>query len=270
MLDQIPVSDLPRYRTEFGSRAINQPIGVAQSLVFPTYREPWEGDQGVALRGAISASIDRSAVTAGLLAGTALPATDLSAPVVEGYSTDACGQWCQRDQTLAAESVRAGGGWPGPLTVAYSADTDEGPVATEVCREVTQALGLACEPRTYPTYLALREAVALGTERGPYLETWRMTRPTLSSFLVPRFSTGSPDNGSGFADALVDTRFLTAATAPIGAQPSAYAAVQPLIIESLPVVPLWSRNAVGVTGTEVSGVRTDVFGAVDYAAITRP
>ncbi|GAB96344.1 oligopeptide transport system substrate-binding protein [Kineosphaera limosa] len=270
VLDLIPVSDLPKYRTEFGGRAVNQPVGVAQSLVFPVHREPWTGQRGVHLREAISASIDRATIASGLLAGAALPATDLSAPVVEGYSTDACGQWCNRDQTLAAESARAAGAWEGPLTIAYAADHDEGPVATEVCREVTQALGVPCEPRTYPTLRALREAVALGDEQGPYLQSWQMTRPTLSAFLVPRFSTGSPDNTSGFSDPLVDTRFLVAATASVGAQPAAFSQAQPLIFATMPVVPLWSRNAVGATGTEVTGVRTDVFGAVDYAAITRP
>lgn len=270
VLDQVPVSELARHRTEFGTRAVNQPVGVAQSIVFPTFREPWKGERGVLLRQAISTSIDRSALASGLLAATAIPATDLAAPVVEGYATDLCGQWCTRDQSLATRSLAEAGGWEGPLTIAYTQDDDNGPVATEVCREVTQALTLPCETHGYPTLRALREAVALGTETGPYLETWRMSRPALANFLMPRFSTGSPDNGSGFSDALVDTRFKAALTAATDAQPAAFAQIEPLILSSLPVVPLWSRNAVGGHGTGVSAARTDVFGSPVYAQITRP
>ncbi len=270
VLDQVPVAELPRYRTEFGSRAVNQPIGVAQSIVFPVTRDPWRGESGLALRQAISTSIDRAALASGLLADTALPATDLSAPVVEGYSTEACGQWCSRDQSLSAAAAQRAGQFAGPLTLAYAQDGDDGPIATEVCREVTQALGWSCQPKGYPTLLALREAVALGAETGPYLETWTMTRPTLSAFLVPRFTTGSPSNGSGFADDLVDTRFTAAANAPVSGQAAAYAAVEPLIFAELPVVPLWSRNAVGVTGKTVTAARVDVFGSPIYPEIVRP
>lgn len=270
VVDQVPVAALPRYRTELGSRGVNQPVGVAQSLVFPLARDPWQGERGLRLRQAISTAIDRHALASGLLADTALPATDLSAPVVEGYSTEVCAQWCTRDQDLAARSAQLAGSWSGPLTIAYAADRDDGPVATDVCREVTQSLGLPCQPRGYPTLLALREAIALGSETGPYLETWTMARPTLAAFLVPRFETGSPDNGSGFTNDLVDSRFGAAATASVAAQPAAYAAVEPLVIASLPVVPLWSRNAVGGTGPHVTGVRTDVFGSPVYPEITRP
>lgn len=270
VLDQVPVSELARYRGELGARGVNQPVGVAQSIVFPTFREPWTGERGVLLRKAISTSIDRAALASGLLAGTAIPATDLAAPVVEGYSTDLCGQWCTRDQSLATRALAEAGGWGGPLTIAHTQDDDNGPVATEVCREVTQALNTPCQTRSYPTLLALREAVALGTETGPYLETWRMSRPALADFLIPRFWTGSPDNGSGFSDALVDTRFGAALTAATNAQPSAFAQIEPLILDSLPVVPLWSRNAVGATGPDVAGARIDVFGSPVYPEITRP
>ena len=269
VVDQVPVSELPRYRTTLGSRAVNQPVGVAQSIVFPLHRDPWAGERGLLLRQAISTSIDRDALASGLLSGTALPATDLAAPVVEGYSADVCGQWCTRDQNTAANAFHEAGGWEGPLTIAYAADGDDGPVATDVCREVTQALGLACQPRTYATLRDLREAVALGRETGPYLETWRMPQPTLQAFLVPRFTTGAPDNGSGYSNDVVDTRMGAAATAATSAQPSAYAQIEPLIMGTLPVVPLWSRNAVGGAGENVTGVRTDVFGSPVYPEITR-
>ena len=96
-----------------------------------------------------------------------------------------------------------------------------------------------------------------------------MPQPTLQGFLVPRFTTGAPDNGSGYSNDVVDTRMGAAATAATSAQPSAYAQIEPLIMGTLPVVPLWSRNAVGGAGENVTGVRTDVFGSPVYPEITR-
>ena len=70
--------------------------------------------------------------------------------------------------------------------------------------------------------------------------------------------------------ALVDTRLSTASTAPTARQPSDYQDVEAQILATLPVVPLWSRHAVGATGPDVSQVRTDVFGTPVYAEIRRP
>lgn len=270
VLDQVPLDQLATYQTMFGSRAVNQPIGVAQSLVFPLARDPWRGKAGVLRRRALSTAIDRAALTDKVLAATGLPATDLSAPVIEGYSADLCTTWCRYDAETAAQALAQGGGMPEPLTIAYAADSGDADLVAATCQAVTTALHVACTPRPHPTLLALRGAVALGKETGPYLETWRMDRPTLAAFLVPRFTTGSPDNGSGFSDALVDTRLNTASTAPAARQASAYQDIETQILQTLPVVPLWSRNAVGGTGPGVTQVRTDVFGSPIYAEIRRP
>lgn len=270
VLDQVPLARLSTYRAELGARAVNQPVGVAQSLVFPLARDPWKGRRGLLLRRALSTALDRPTLTDTVLAATALPATDLSAPVVEGYSPDLCTTWCRHDTDTATQALAQGGGLREPLTIAYAADSDDGGLVAAMCDAITTTLQVSCTPRPHPTLLALRESLALGKERGPYLETWRMDRPTLAAFLVPRFTTGAPDNGSGFGDALVDTRLSTASTAPNARQASAFQDVETQILATLPVVPLWSRNAVGGTGPDVTQVRTDVFGSPVYAEIRRP
>ncbi len=270
VLDQMPLNQLATYQTELGARAVNQPIGVAQSLVFPVTRDPWRGKDGVLRRRALSTAIDRAALTDKVLASTALPATDLSAPVVEGYGPELCTTWCRFDLDTATKTLAQAGGLPGSLTIAYAADSGDAGLVEATCQAITTNLHVPCSPRPYATLLALRGAVALGKETGPYLETWRMDRPTLAAFLVPRFTTGSPDNGSGFSDALVDTRLDTASTAPVARQPAAFQEVEAHILQSLPVVPLWSRNATGGTGPDVTQVRTDVFGSPIYPEIRRP
>lgn len=270
VLDRIPLARLATYRGDLGAGAVNQPIGVAQSLVFPLERDPWRGRAGMLRRRAVSSALDRAALTTDVLAQTGLPATDLSAPVVEGYSPDLCATWCRHDADAATQALAQSGGMPEPLTIAFAADSGDAPLVAQVCEEVQTTLKIGCTPRPHASLLALREAVALGTETGPYLETWRMRRPTLAAFLVPRFTSGSPDNGSGFSDALVDTRLSTASTAPLTQQASSYREVEAEILTRLPVVPLWSRNAVGATGPQVTQVRTDVFGSPVYAEIRRP
>lgn len=270
VLDRVPLTQVATYQTEFGARATNQPVGVAQSIVFPLARDPWQGKAGLLRRRAISTALDRADLTDRVLSRTGLPATDLSAPVVEGYSADLCTTWCRHDTDTAVATLVQGGGMAQPLTLAFAADSGDGPLVSAMCEAVRTTLRIGCTPRPHPTLLALREAIALGTETGPYLETWRMARPALAAFLVPRFTTGSPDNGSGYSDALVDTRLSTASTAPTARQPSDYQDVEAQILATLPVVPLWSRHAVGATGPDVSQVRTDVFGTPVYAEIRRP
>lgn len=270
VLDEVPTTRLASYRTDFGPRAHGQPVGAADALVFPVQRDPWRGEPGRLRRLAVSRAVDRKVLTSEVYAGTRLPATDLAAPVVEGSSQELCGDACRFDEDAAREALEKAGGLPGSLRVAYAADSGSRPAVDALCAQVTKALGVGCAGAPYPTEHALREAVALGRERGAHLETWRMNRPALAAFLVPRFVAGAPSNTSGYADDVVQTRLATAATAPLPAQPAAYAAIEADILTALPVVPLWSRSATGVFGPGVDPVRVDVFGSLVYAQITRP
>ncbi|WP_226344817.1 peptide ABC transporter substrate-binding protein [Agilicoccus flavus] len=268
VLDGVAPDRLTEYRQVAEKRAVNQPVGVTDSLVFPLQRAPWTGEAGRQRRLAVSRAVDRAAIARDTFAGTRLAATDLAAPVVEGSSQDLCGAACTHDPAAAAELLREVGGLD-DLTIAYAGDGDHGALVTALCADVTTALRIGCRGKPYPNEIALSEALALGTETGPHLQTWRMSRPALAAFLDPRFVPGAAPNTSGYADDVVATHLGTAATASAAGQPQAFQDVEREIMADLPIVPLWSVNATGASSADLGPVRTDAFGAPILGEITR-
>lgn len=269
VLDDVPVAKLATYHSDLGDRAVDQPVGLAQSIVVPLRRPEWQGAAGLARRTALSTAIDRATVSTTVLARTRLPATDLAAPIVEGSSQSLCAELCAHDVDAAKKALNRAGGLGGPLQIAYAADLGDRPWLDAVCADIAQALSTTCTPKAYPTSLALRAAVAAGTETSPYVDTWQMSRPALAAFLVPRFVSGAPQNGSGYSDDVVDTELGTAATAPAASQAAAYQHIEQTVLEALPVIPLWSVNATFASAPGVEKVRSDVFGSPVFTEITR-
>ncbi|WP_168581233.1 peptide ABC transporter substrate-binding protein [Gephyromycinifex aptenodytis] len=269
VLDDLPLSDLPTYRTELGERAINQPVGRTVGIVVPTRARGWGGAAGLAARQALSMSIDRSEIATTVFADTRVPATDLAAPVVEGYSRSLCGALCTADPAGAATALATSRSAPTELTLAFNSDAGHAPWVDEVCAGVTAALGIRCEPRPYPTLPALQEAVATGQEPGPYVQVYQMDYPALESFLAPRFIAGAAGNDSGYADPRALMALTHAREVPLSEKVGAYVQAETIVLHDLPVVPLWTLNATAAYGTGVTGMRTDVFGVPIYTQIHR-
>lgn len=270
VLDTLPVSALPTARDDLKLRAVNQPVGMTSSLVFPMESPTWRGRQGRLLRHAISRSIDRPALADELYRGTRAPAVDYATPVVSGH-TDICGDSCVHDVPEARSFLRRAGGFPDTLHIAYAADTDDATLARRLCAGVTTSLRITCSPRRYDTQSKLTAAVESGDTDAPFISTSRMRLPTLAGFLVPRFVSGSAANDSGYAGKTVQTLLKRADALPDGEESlGVYQNVERALVSDLPVIPLWQVNATGGSAEVVQDVRFDVFGVPVYSEISRP
>lgn len=267
VLDELPPSRAPETRATGGTTVATQPVGVTQSLDFPMTEATWTGARGRERRAAISMAIDRAAA-ATAYAGARTPATDLAAPVVEGYSADMCGTLCSHDPRTAARMWQPVA--TDRLEVAYAADGTDEISARQVCAGVEDALTVPCTLTPYPNQSALAHAVRSGTVNGPYIRTWQMTRRSLGGFLAPRYSPGAAQNWGGWTDRLAQTQLQIATTAPTETATAAYQAAERLVLASLPSVPLWSINATTTAQDTVDEVLTDATGEPVYRLITRP
>jgi oligopeptide transport system substrate-binding protein len=118
----IPDGVLDSFKADLGSRAINQPTGTADSLTFPLYQPEWMTNSSKQVRQAISMAIDRRAITNTVFQCTRTPATDVSSPVVQGYSPTICGEICTFNPAKAKALLAAAGGFRGMLQIVYNAD----------------------------------------------------------------------------------------------------------------------------------------------------
>ncbi len=270
VLDTLPVSALPTARDDLKLRAVNQPVGMTTSLVFPMNSPTWRDRQGRFLRHAISRSIDRPALADALYRGTRAPAVDYATPVVSGH-TDICGDSCVHDVPEARSFLRRAGGFPDTLHLAYAADTDDATLARRLCAGITTSLRITCSPRRFDTQSKLIAAVANGATDAPFLTTSRMRLSTLAGFLVPRFVSGSAANDSGYSGKTVQTLLKRAEALPDGEETlGVYQNVERALVTDLPAIPLWQVNATGGSADVVQDVRFDVFGIPVYTEISRP
>ncbi len=268
LIDELP-PDKAAEVARVGFTVGRQPVGMAVSLDFPAAAADWAGIAGTHRRYALATAIDRARAAQQDYAGARTPATDLAAPVVDGYSPDLCGDVCAADPEAAAEAWQAAGPLAS-LTIAYASDGADVVAVNAICADVTRVLGAACSGTPYPDETSLRTAVRAGEVNGPYLRTWRMRQRSLSGFLVPRFSPGALENWGGYVDPLAQTQLAVAVGAPPATSSAAFGAAQRLILTTLPAIPLWSVNATTTSAKTVTNVLTDAEGVPVYGQIKRP
>ena len=269
VIDAIPIGSLPTYRDQLKLKGVNQPVGVVQSLAFPLARPPWNSTQGLLLRRALAQGIDRNELITRFFAQTRQRATDLAAPVVEGYSDRMCADWCTHQPGPAAVALLAAGGFTGTLKIAYSVAEDDGPWVEALCDQVSETLGIACQPLPYPDHQQYLTAIAARTMATPFVATTSMSTPNLAGFITPRFAAGSRLNDTGYAGARVNALIALGAR-PEGDALAPFVEAERQLLQDLPVIPLWTRNATGGFGEDIEGFKFDVFGQPVYTELSRP
>ena len=269
VLEPIPLTALPTYRADLKLKAVNQPVGVTQSLAFPVRRAPWNTTSGLLLRRAISQAIDRNGLIERYFAQTRQRATDLAAPVVHGYSDGMCGELCTRDNRKARANLVAAGGFTGPLRIAYSRDSDDAAWLRALCDSITESLAIRCQPVPYPNQADYLTAIQSGAMTTPFVATTTMTTANLAGFLMPRFVAGSVFNDTGYAGPRVQA-LLAQGLRPDQDPLRPYLDAERQLLQDLPVIPLWTANATGGVGENIEGFKFDVFGQPVYTELSRP
>ncbi|MGH3563952.1 MAG: peptide ABC transporter substrate-binding protein, partial [Mycobacterium sp.] len=88
VLDTLPPSALPTYRTELGARAVSGPAAVSQTLDTPLRLEHFNGEDGRLRRLALSAAINRPQICRQIFSRTRTPAREFTAPSLPGFDPD--------------------------------------------------------------------------------------------------------------------------------------------------------------------------------------
>ncbi len=269
VVDSMPLDALATYRSELRLKAVNQPVGVTQSLAFPVRLAPWNSTPGLLVRRAIAQAIDRDELVDQFFAQTRQRATDLATPVVDGYSDRMCGDWCTHDPAKAKAALKAAGGFTGPLRIAYPGDQDDAAWVAAVCDQITAQLAIPCQPQPYPNQATYLSAIASGAMTTPFVATTTMSTPNLAGFITPRFRAGSAFNDTGYAGPRVQ-QLIAEGADPTGNPLQPYLDAERQLLQDLPAIPLWTVNATGGFGEDVEGFKFDVFGQPVYTELSRP
>lgn len=255
----IPTQELPATRREFGKRLIERQSSGFNYLGLPLNQPAY---QKKAVRQALSLAIDRKAIIDAIFDGSKDPAYSLIAPVVPGSRPDAC-KLCNLDVAKARALLAQGGGWSGTLHIWFAAGRDNEESMEAVANQLRQNLGISDVKFDTPEFAEFFSAVKAYKVTGPFRLSWLMDYPSPQSYLGPLYTTGSASNRTGYSNREVDQLIAEGDRAPsIEASLRAYHAAEDLILEDMPLIPLWYGKTQAVHSEAVERVVIDPFSRV--------
>ncbi|WP_166348894.1 peptide ABC transporter substrate-binding protein [Phytoactinopolyspora limicola] len=255
------------YISDLGDRFVQRDSLVVSKVTFA----PEEVDPSVAdprLRQAISMAIDREAIIASIFHGTREPATGWVAPGVEGYQTNACGEYCTFQPEQARALLAAAGGYDETLTLTYNADGENKPWVDATCNSISNTLGVECVGVPVPDFGAFRSKINARKVGGMFRNVWQADYPSIESFLGPVYGTGATYNDADYSDPEFDRLIDEAAGSKGDDAIAAYQHAEQSLAQGMPSIPLWYMSTVAGYSTRISDVKITPFQTVDLLSVT--
>lgn len=266
VMDSIPPEQIGTAPDEFGDRFIETPSSSFTYVGFPIYDERFADPN---LRKAFSMAIDREGIISAIFNDTLRPADAIVSPVVDGYREGACGESCTFDPATAATMLEEAGGWEGPLTLWFNSGAGHEEWMEAVANQLRQNLGIQdiqFESLQFADYLGRLDNQEI---TGPFRLGWVMDYPLSVNYIGPLHTTDGSSNLTGYSnpevDELVD-QGLTADTIEEGIE--LWQQAEDLILEDLPIIPMWFAQNQGAYSENIEGATVDAFDNVNTADIT--
>ncbi|MCL6667059.1 MULTISPECIES: peptide ABC transporter substrate-binding protein [Streptomyces] len=275
LVDDIPAAQLKNVKNDLGSRYLNTPAGIIQTLAFPYYDKNWNTSGSVKVRKGLSMAINRQQITETIFQKTRTPATDWTSPVLGtkgGFQDGLCGDGCTYNPSEAKKLVQEGGGLPGgQVKITYNADTGSHKEWVDaVCNSINNALGnnKACVGNPVGTFADFRNQIGQHKMTGPFRAGWQMDYPLIQNFLQPLYYTNASSNDGQWSnkdfDSLVNQANAETDTAKaIGLFQNA----EKVVRDNMAAIPLWYQNGSAGWSDRLSNVALNPFSVPVYNEI---
>jgi oligopeptide transport system substrate-binding protein len=255
----VPPDQLAAAQAEFGPGFVERRSSAFYYLGFPLWDNAFGRKE---LRQAFSLAIDRNAIVKAIYDNSRDPAYSVINPLVPGSRPDAC-RLCDYDPARARRLLEEAGGWPGPLTLWFSTSAENEPAMEAVANMLRTNLGIAdirFEVLDFAQFLSLVKARKV---TGPFFSSWLMDYPSPHTYIAPLYTGGAPTNRTGYASRAVDGHIAEGDRAPSVAEGiAAYQSAEDVILDELPVLPLWFGKTRAVHGDRVRRVAIDPFSRI--------
>ncbi|TFV89985.1 ABC transporter substrate-binding protein [Blastococcus sp. CT_GayMR16] len=267
---RIPADASASAPTEFGDRYLEDTSSSFTYLGLPLYDPRFEDKR---VRQALSMGIDRAAIATAIFNGTRTPATSVIAPMIDGARENAC-TYCRLDVAAANELLDAADfDRDEPIDLWFNAGAGQDAWMEAVGNQLRQNLGVDF---VLKGDLAIPEYMPLAMQQGftgPFRSGWTMDYPSPQNYLEPLYSTGALiPNGANLAhysngvfDQLVEEGNQARSNA---AAIEKYNQAEDVLLEDMPIIPMFFQVEQSVFSEHVSDVKVDMFGRVEAAEVT--
>ncbi|MEY4437188.1 MAG: hypothetical protein RL100_652 [Actinomycetota bacterium] len=260
VLAGIPDAALKTFKDDLGDRAVDQGAAIFQSFTIPERLAHFGGEEGKLRRAAISMAINREEIIDVIFNGTRKPARDFTSPVIAGWTDKLNGSSVldynpEEAKKLWAEAD-AINKWSGKFELGYNADGGHQGWIDAVSNSIKNTLGIEAEGKAFPTFAEFRTAVTDRSITVPFRTGWQADYPALANFLAPLYQTGAGANDGDYSSAEFDALIAQGNTATsLEDANKAYQAAQEILLEDLPVIPMWYGITNGGYSTKVTAVK---------------
>ncbi|KII26817.1 ABC transporter substrate-binding protein, partial [Arthrobacter sp. AK-YN10] len=269
--DVLPSNALKTYTTDFQDRNSTKPVANNSTLNIPGYNKNFQGEAGKLRRQALSHAINRDEITKVIFNGTRTPATEYTAPVLDGYSDSIKGNdvlkfdvqkakdlWAEAEKIQPYDSSK-------PLQIASNTDGGNKEWIDAVANGFKNNLGIEAEIQPFAKFaevLDLRKSQSLpGLTRAG----WQGDYPSLYNFLGPVWATNASSNYEKYSNPEFDKLLKEGLGAKTPEEANAkFNQAQEILFQDLPGLPLWYLNRPIVWSNNVVSAETGWNGGILY------
>lgn len=249
LLYNAPPENIPMMEDDFGDNQGSFETGTLTFLGIPTYQDDFADAE---VRQALSMAVDRQEIIDNIFDGALTAAGSFLPPVLPEGREDAC-EYCEFDPEAAAELYDDADG-PDELTVYFNSGAGHDAWVEAVTNQWMANLPIddvSFESLEFAQYLDLLEE---GEIQGPYRLGWTLSYPSAQESLEPMYHSAASRNYTGFASDEFDSRIADANAADADDAVEAYQHAEEVLLEELPVIPMWFERQDVVWSENVDNV----------------
>jgi oligopeptide transport system substrate-binding protein len=265
VLPRVPADAAGTAQEEFDGRYVETAASGFTFLGLPLYQERYADPR---VRQALSLAIDRETIAEQIFSGTRQAATSVVPPVVEGHRADACG-YCALDVDRANDLLDAAAfDRTQPIELWFNAGGGNEAWVEAVGNQLRTNLGVEFVLKgdlAPPEYGPL-----LGSQgmTGPFRMGWSMDYPSPQNFLEPLYATDAGANFESYSNPAFDALVAQGNAAATSDEAIGfYNQAEDVLLEDMPIIPMFFAVTQSVHSDDVSGVLVDAFGRVDTSAL---
>lgn len=258
----LPPARYKEAKATYGDRLYEQPGDSFTYVGMPMYNPNFKDKR---IRQAISLVIDRQSIIDAVFDGRFTPATGYVAPSFDGARENVC-QYCKKDVEKAKQLLAEAGGWKGgKLTLWANAGAGHDAWLQAVGDQIKAALGIDYELKVNLQFAEYLETADNRKFTGPFRLGWGPDYPFLETYLAPLYSTGADSNNSTYSNPEFDA-LLKQGDAANSIQEAipVYQKAEDLLVEDLPVIPMWWGKVAAVYGENVDKFVWNAVADADY------
>jgi oligopeptide transport system substrate-binding protein len=266
ILENVPATAMSTFEEDLGENAVNEPSASFAAMTVPEWLPEFQGEAGLKRRQALSMAINREQITETIFAGTRIPATDFTSPVIDGWTGEIPGNEVTEYNAEEAKSLWDEANEEDPLpddyvlTIHTNTDSTHQDWVEAVCNGYMNDLDIKCEMTGYATFdefLNERDKGPKGSVDGIFRAGWSADYPSLQNYLGPLYSKAAlaGSNDGRYESDEFDAALKEAAGATsLEEANELYNKAQEILFKDLPAIPQWYYSTTAGHSDQVENV----------------